>query len=277
MSVIFVDRKRPIFLMEEDFTVSDDGMRYITFGKGSICYKLTSYSHQDMSQYWSEKRRCEFGSHAWLAFDINVVIDYWDKESFSIYIFKMTRDINLIHIYDPRNYNIAKQKILNHEGNIDVQSPILDITNDKSDHKYWTMSKKQKLVYLLRVIFGLRMNVEEQINFAKEIVKIDKEKLSGTRVGSQTGSSMYDVMKGFIKIYDRLTEKQKKKTRQRFSTTEMDIVVLYSLCKVFKDQDGWYIYDKETIFYPDETIEEIALLDPGNNLSSFKELKMEYV
>lgn len=230
-----------------------------------------------MTVFWSKKRRCEDGSHAWLAFDINVAIDYWDKENFNIYIYKLRRDINLIHVYDHRNLNVIKKKILNHDGDIDIKSPLLDIKNEKSDHEYWSMNKNQKLVYLFRVIFGLRMNVEEQIRFAKEIVKMGRKKFSGTKVGAQTGSSMYDVMLGFIKIYGRLSEKQRKKTRQRFSTTEIDIVVLYCLCNVFKNQDGWYVYDKETVFYPEETIEEIALLDPGKNLNSFKELKMRYV
>jgi len=277
MKLIKIENNQFPKIDNNNYFEGKDNLNYIRISKESTLYKLTPFSCDQMNKYWESKNKCERGNHTWLGININIIIDYWDKINFNIILFKIKKNISLIPIYKKSNYKILKKHILEYPNDIKIESNFLNLENKKSKHKYWNYTNNEKLWFLTKFAFGLEMSVNDQIDFIKDILKIDRNFIDNTQVGFQTGTKMYDVFKNFVKIYNKMNNKDKIKKNQRCSVTEIDIIILYTLCEVYKQYNGWYIHDKETIYYPNESIEEIVLLNPYKYLKCFKQLNMEYV
>lgn len=247
--------------------------------KNTILFKLSRYTCEKLLNFHSEKQKCERGNHAWLAININAILHYWDSEKLNISMFKVKKNIRLMDIYKPENYKLIKNKILNHHKDIVIDSDFMKLELSKfegiesSNHKYWKYTNNQKIFFLFKFAFGLRMSVHEQEQFVKEIIKIDKKLLKNTQKSFQPNIGLYETFELFSERIKKVKNKNIK--NQRLSMTELDIILLYALCNVFEEYNGWYVGERTTVFNMKENLEEIALLNTSKYIECYKKLKMK--
>lgn len=259
---------------------------YIIFDKDSIVYKLTNFDCQSIKDYQKKVKerscveeklctKCVRGNHGWVAVDLDLIINAFKDEKQMIDVLKLKRDTKLLPMYHNSNYLKLKNAIINYKGEFKINSSFLKFDNPKSDYKYWKYDMNQKIWYLFKIAFGMRVNCLEQIIFVKELLKVDKGILNLVQIDILSGKNFEWKLKEKIKIFNKFTKEEKKKTNQRLSFMEIDVVILYALCIVFPQLEGWYVPNIKTIFDKIDG-EEIALLDFNKNIKCYKKLKLGY-
>lgn len=272
--------------INEKNIIKSKKINYIIFDKDSIVYKLTNFNCESIKNYQKKLKerncveeklctKCVRGNHGWVAVDLNLIINTFNNEKQMIDILRLKRDIKLLPVYHNENYLKLKNSILNYRGEFKINSSFLKFDNSKSNYKYWKYNINEKIWYLFKIAFGMRVNCSEQIIFVKELLKVDRNKLNNLQIPVQSGKNLEENLSSKIKIFNQFTEKQKKKTNQRLSFMEIDVVILYALCLVFPNLEGWYVPNINTIFDKIDG-EEIALLDFNKNIKCYKKMKLNY-